>query len=100
MLLYSNTALSDLLVLGAKIVAVENTQNVNGDSFVLTLSGGTGTCANSLVFFPVSAAGNFKEMHKRAYSSSLTALTTDINVDIHSFSDSTCNNASWIKLRK
>ncbi|MEZ8822883.1 DUF5992 family protein [Vibrio amylolyticus] len=88
------------LVQNATVVSVENTKNLDVDSFVVNVSGGTGICANSLVFFPAAATGSHQEIYRRAFSIALTALSTGMKVDIHSFSDDTCDNATWLKVKK
>ncbi|MEI8611064.1 DUF5992 family protein [Enterovibrio norvegicus] len=88
------------LVQNAVVTAIENAQNLNQDSFVVTVSGGTGVCADNLIFFPATATGSHQDIYKRAYSSALAALTSGMKVDIHSFSDNTCSNATWIKIKR
>jgi len=99
--LFPLSAMSDqYIVSGATVTKVMNTYS-NKAQFAITVSGGSGVCANKIIIFPLSATvGENKESHSRAYATALTAITTDIKVDVYNYSGSDCNNASFIRMNK
>lgn len=91
---YSQNALSQ----NSKITSVGAVHN-NEDKFYVKVTGGTGPCANSSIFFPVAAFPS-QEAQGRAYAAALTALSAEHTVEIYSYIDSTCNNANFILITK
>jgi hypothetical protein len=84
------------IVQGATITNIMST-NGNGDAFAIITSGGSGSCANTEVYFPQSAAPD-ADTFKRAYAAALTAITTGMRVSIYNYTDSTCLTASYVQI--
>ena len=86
------------IAVDAKLISVFNTDG-NTASFGVTVSGGSSTdsCTGQITF-PVSASD--VNIHNRAYSTALTALTTGMSVDIHNYQGTDCNNAAFIRIKK
>jgi hypothetical protein len=99
----SHLVAGEYIAIGAEVTQVFNT-NGNTASFGIVVAGGTGACSGKQITFPISAAGDIKDgksdIHLRAYSTALTALTTGLKVDIHNYSGSDCNNAAFIRIKK
>jgi len=93
----------EYIAISSEITQVLNTDG-NTSSFAIFFTGGSGSCAGKVIAFPVSAAGDFKDgksdIHSRAYSTALTALTTSLKVDIYNYAGSDCKNAAFIRIKK
>ncbi len=98
-----NVVAGTYVALDSNITEVINT-NGNSAAFSVKVSGGTGPCAGKAITFPAAAAGDYSngrsEMHNRAYSAALTALTTGMKVDIHNYVNGDCLNAVFIRVKK
>lgn len=98
-LIFSWNALAGDIALDSRILKVRNTVS-NTDAFEVVVDKTLINCASNVVSFPSSAAQN-RETHARAYSSALTALTTNMKVRIHAYTDShECSQASYIEISK
>jgi len=99
----SHLVAGEYIAINAEITQVFNTHS-NSPSFGIVVAGGTGACSGKQITFPISAAGDIKDgksnIHLRAYSTALTALTTGFKVDIYNYSGSDCNNAAFIRIKK
>ncbi|MCR9907026.1 DUF5992 family protein [Vibrio campbellii] len=96
---FSLNVLAGDIALDSKILKVRNTVS-NTDAFEIVVDKTLINCASNVVSFPSSAAPN-RETHARAYSSALTALTTDMKVRIHAYTDNNeCSQASYIEISK
>ena len=99
------TADSGWIATNVEVVEVTNTSG-NGKSFTIRVEGGDGNhpCEDGQITFPLVAAGNAgndPEIHARAFSIALTALSTGNGVSIFSYEDNlACNRAAHIKLVK
>ena len=102
-ILSSHLIAGEYIAIGSEITQVFNT-NGNTPSFGIVVTGGSGPCVGRQITFPISAAGDIKDgksnIHLRAYSTSLTALTTGLKVDIHNYSGSDCKNAAFIRIKR
>jgi hypothetical protein len=98
LILFSHSVFAGALVQDAKVVSVENTLNQDSNTFVVNISGGTGPCKDSLVYFFDGDAGGLK-LHERAFEIALKALETGLSVDVHSHVNDSCQNATWIKIK-
>ncbi|WP_299495118.1 DUF5992 family protein [uncultured Shewanella sp.] len=91
-------ATGSYIVIDGIITSISNTRS-NENSFTVSVSGGVGSCKDSTIIFPLSAAGT-PEVHERAYSSALTAFVSGLKVKIHNYSGDNCDTASYIRLSK
>jgi hypothetical protein len=82
------------LVTNATITKILNTSG-NQTQFAIVVSGGTGRCANTVIYFPVSAAVD-ADTHKRAYSAALLALATGMKISAWNYSGNNCEGAAYI----
>ncbi|WHI47980.1 DUF5992 family protein [Microbulbifer sp. JMSA004] len=88
-----------------EISAVTNTKS-NGEGFAIIVTDGNDSypCEDTTIYFPLDSAGSSgrdQDIHNRAFSLSIAALTTGKRVSIYSYSDSSsCNEATYIKLSK
>lgn len=88
----------EYVVAHGKIVSIYSTAS-NIDRFAIQILGGTGVCAGQKVYFPRSAS-DYSEVHKRAYSTALTAFLTGVDVSIYNYHAGDCLTASLIRLEK
>ena len=86
------------VVLDAEITNIANTSS-NGANFALATKGGTGPCTNQWIVFYESDASN-SNAHQRAYSTALMAFATGLKVNIHNYTSSSCDHASYIEVKK
>jgi hypothetical protein len=84
------------LVADATITRTLNTSG-NQALFAIEVSGGTGPCANTVIYFPVSAAVDV-DTHKRAYSAALLALATGMKISVWNYNDNSCAGAAYISV--
>ena len=94
----STASAGTYVVRNAVITKIANTSS-NENKFAIFVEGGTGSCVNEWVHFPESAATS-KEIHERAYSAALAAMTAGIKVTLHNYHDEGCRNVSYIQLVK
>ncbi len=86
------------IVTDGEIVKLAST-SFSSDDFYVSISGGTGDCANRSVVFPQSSSPS-QASHNRAFSIALSAfMTGNTKVQITSFDD-TCMTASIIEIQK
>lgn len=90
------TATGSYLVVGGKVVNVQNTSS-NGDNYAIFVSGGTGPCANNYIIFPKTGVIN-KDVHARGYEAALSALVNNLKVDVFNYSGSTCANGGQVSI--
>ena len=99
----SHLIAGEYIAINSEITQVFNT-NGNTPSFGIVVKGGSGACVGGQITFPISAVGDFKDgksdIHLRAYSTALTALTTGLKVDIHNYAGSDCKNAAFIRIKR
>lgn len=99
------------LVKGATVSEIEPMLSASGaDGFIVSVTGGSGKCANERIVFPLSASyveNNSSAAHERLYAAALTSLATDMKVDIYndidgslSVSEGACHQANYITLKK
>jgi hypothetical protein len=93
-------ATAEYLVKGATVSEVSNTAG-NEELFYISVSGGTGRCADSQIRFPLADAGSEK-IYDRAFSIALTAYASGEKINIYDYSESStdCNGAESIRLIK
>ncbi|GAB5386996.1 MAG: hypothetical protein Alis3KO_41190 [Aliiglaciecola sp.] len=84
------------IVKNAVITSIANTSG-NSEKFTIWVEGGSGSCANSIIVFPRTAASS-DEIYSRAYSAALTAFTSGKKIWVHNYEGDQCNNASYIRL--
>ena len=90
------------IVTDGEITQLYNTES-NTKSFGMRVVGSGGDCEGKDIFFPLShagASGNDVDLHNRAYSTALTALSTGMKVDIYNYADDSCVYASFIRIKK
>ncbi|GAB2504026.1 DUF5992 family protein [Microbulbifer agarilyticus] len=91
------------LATSVNVTTVTNT-SANGKSFAIVVTGGNGDkpCEDGQITFPLAYAGNGgndTDIHTRAFSLAITALTTGNKISVHSYEDATnCNRAAYIAL--
>jgi hypothetical protein len=94
-----DSAKAGYLVQEAKVTRVANTSS-NQAMFVVWVVGGTGTCAMTAgrwIAFPLSSAVD-ADVHKRAWSAALLALSSGMNVTIYNYANDDCYGASYIEI--
>ncbi|WP_325892443.1 DUF5992 family protein [Grimontia sp. NTOU-MAR1] len=96
LVLFATVSHAEYIVKDAIITSIANT-NSNGENFTVWVEGGSGPCTDRAVTFPRRAVSS-NEIHARAYSAALSALSTNHKVDIYDYSGSNCGNASYIRL--
>ena len=97
MLLLTMPVYAGYLVYGGVVTTVANTAN-NSDTFLIKVTGGVNNlCEGQWIQFPAGEAFN-SEVHKRAYSTALTALTARMPVTIHNYADNSCTKAVQIQI--
>ncbi|WP_144407661.1 DUF5992 family protein [Gynuella sunshinyii] len=97
-MIQSTTCFAGYVVTDGIITKVANSE-ANNDRFVVSVSGGSGPCANQNISFPKGKAGS-PEIFTRAFSMALTGLSTGMKVRIHNYESDDCFNAAWIELSK
>ena len=96
---------SGYIATSVEVDEVTNTAS-NGKSFSIKVSGGDGShpCEDTVITFPLSKAGNSgndTDIHTRAFSLAITALTAGKKISVVNYEDDTsCNGAAYIKLLK
>ncbi len=98
LILCSFHVLSGTLVKNGKIVKMSNISS-NQDRFLLGLDGsGEGPCVGKSVSFyaPIQKG----ESLKRTVALASLALTTDLYVQVHNYSDDACGGATFIQVSK
>ncbi len=99
------------LVKGATVSEIEPMWSASGgDGFIVSVTGGSGKCANERIVFPLSAAyvdNNSNAAHGRLYAAALTSLAADMKVDIYNdingsltASEGACSQANYMTLKK
>ena len=78
LVLLSNFALASgaFIAEGSTIESIANTSS-NTDSFSISVKGGTGVRGNTTILFPRNATTS-SEVHRRAYSTALTAFSLSL----------------------
>lgn len=98
--LFSCSAYSGELVKDAEIIRIGNSSDGMSDNFFITLSEGTGPCANKNVIFPASKSPS-EGFHNRLYSTAMLAYTTGSKkVRIFNPVDDSCTAATYIDISK
>jgi hypothetical protein len=82
------------LVTNATITKILDTSG-NQTQFAIVVSGGTGPCANTVIYFPVGAAVDV-DTHKRAYAAALLALATGMRISAWNYTGNNCEGAAYI----
>ncbi len=85
------------LVKNATVTFVTNTSG-NSDQFQITTSGGTGTCANTNIFF--RPYNTNPEAYARAFVIATIAVTSNLKVDVYNYGSDTCTEGAFIGVRK
>jgi hypothetical protein len=93
-----NTASAGYIVQQGVITQVANTAS-NQRNFSVTVTGGTGPCAGTVIVFPEVDAADSKA-HQRAYATALLAYMTGATVYIYNYVDDGCGRASFILMVK
>ena len=98
LVLLSNFALASgaFIAEGSTIESIANTSS-NTDSFSISVKGGTGVCGNTTILFPRNATTS-SEVHRRAYSTALTAFSMGAKVKVYNYIGSDCQNAAYIQI--
>ena len=106
-ILYANTALAEPGWIATSVEVVEMTNTAsNGKSFTIKVTGGDNNypCEEGQISFPLGSAGNAGndvDIHNRAFSIAITALTTGNKISVFSYEDdSVCNRAAHIRIIK
>ncbi len=87
------------LINNATVTSIANVGS-NVDQFVVYYSGGAGVCATQgFIMFPATAAVS-KEVHNRAYTLALAALTTGMKIRVHNYESDACDRASFVAISK
>lgn len=89
------------LVVDAKITAINAAQG-KGDNFYVIVTGGTGVCANTAIYFNQINSGSPKQFD-RAYAAAMAAFVTGKKVWIHAYDSSIgdtdkCMKANFITI--
>ncbi|MCE9687163.1 DUF5992 family protein [Shewanella sp. AS16] len=82
------------LVRNAIITEIASSSN-NQDVFYLSLSGGTGPCANASILFP-AAKSQSKESYAQAFAIALAAAASGKKIRIHNYENDSCVGANFI----
>ena len=105
--LFANTALAEQgwIATSVEVTEITNTAS-NGKSFTIKVTGGDNNypCEDGQISFPLGSAGNAgndTDIHNRAFSIAITALTTGNKISVFSYEDdSVCNRAAHIRIIK
>ena len=86
------------VVQNATVIEVTNTGG-NQQNFVVHTTGGTGSCINGNVTFPLAYAAD-SQAHQRAYAAALLAFSTGAKVSIYNYVSNACDQVAFIDLSK
>lgn len=106
--MFASCGFAGELVRDATIVEVFSNAGLHADNFGVRVQGGTGACANTLIFFPkakaLTGATSPKsvsiETYNQWFSLASMALATGMKVRIHNYDDDNCYFAEMIAVSK
>ena len=96
--LFSTTIYADYVVTDAKIEKMANTSG-NSDEFAIWVTGGHGNCKDSLIKFRLADSSS-PGVFDKAYSTALAAFAAGYRIRVHNYHNTSCDNASYIKIYK
>ena len=96
LLFLTPTAEARFIVRGGQVTMLSNTSG-NAASFLVRVGGGTGVCADRILRFEESNAGDLNA-YKRGFAIALTAMATGLPVDVFSYGPDDCSSPAYIQI--
>ncbi len=96
LLLLAPIAESGLIVRDGQVTMLSNTSS-NTHRFLVRIGGGTGVCADRVLRFDESNAGD-PDVFKRGFAIALTAMATGLPVDVWSYGPDDCTSPAYIQI--